>query len=137
MTDIERKVTGGDTAEGTVDMIDVWGGHPPENERLRLAFVTFSSDPRKLAIIRDFISLGRQIHDEALGDARPTPKAFEDLIDVLEQKPQNRFLFEDHPIFASTTLGVLRWAAGPKVAGSREIPYRSSGRSVSDKSGKR
>lgn len=116
---------------------DIWDGRPPENERLKQAFNEFSSNPRAMAIIKEFIVLGRQIHDESLGEGRPTPQAFEELVDKYDGRPDGKFLFQEHPQLAANTIAVVRWAAGPNILGSKEVAVRNVGRNVSDKSGKR
>ncbi len=117
--------------------IDIWDGRPPEIERLRNAFAPFAHDPKKLTIIYEFLELGRQIHDESLETGRPTPEAFEALIDRYTQDNDAQFLFEDHPVLAAKNLAVIRWAAGLLVGKDRQIGFRQADHEVRGLSGRR
>lgn len=115
---------------------DPWQGQPPADERLKNAFEPFKDNPLARAVIDELLALGKKINDPTLGPDRPSPEAFEALVDQLAATPEGQFLLDDHIALGAVNLAVVRWAIDGAVGG-KPVGYRAGGRGVSDKGGRK
>lgn len=115
---------------------DPWLGKPPDDERLKNAFNPWRNNLKAREVIDQLLGFGRRLNDASLGAARPSRDEFERFVDQLIDKPEGKFLSEDHVSLAAVNLAVIRWAVNGAVGG-KTIEYRVGTRGVSDRSGRK
>ncbi|MBI4066688.1 hypothetical protein HY411_03145 [Candidatus Gottesmanbacteria bacterium] len=105
------------------EMWDPWKGHPPADERLKIAFNPWRNNPEARKVIDQILFFGRRLNDASLGEARPSREEFENFVDALTSKPEGKFLLEDHVSLGAINLAVIRWAVDG-VVGGKPVEYR-------------